>query len=125
MKIHRIVIGSKPRRLVRHAAQELAQYTKQLFKHRPRIVATRRKATGITVVLDLKADGLSDQGYAFRWIDRNTFAIEGGAPIAVLWGVYDLVERWGVRYQLHGDILPDRPAALSFPKKTTRCEPDL
>ena len=125
MKIHRIVIGSKPRRLVRHAARELAQYTKQLFKHQPRIVASQRKATGITVVLDLKADGLSDQGYAFRWIDRNTFAIEGGAPIAVLWGVYDLVERWGVRYQLQGDILPDRPAALAFPKKTTRCEPDL
>jgi len=125
MKIARIVLGPKPPRLVRLAAEELAAYTQQLFGHRPRLVQRAGKGGGLTVKLGAGAKGLSDQGYALRPVNRSSFVIEGGSPVAVLWAVYDLVERWGVRYELHGDILPDRAGAIRLPDKPVVCEPDL
>ncbi len=124
MNLDLIVTGVKPARLVRYAAEELAKYTKELFGRGPRVAARKRKVPGVTVLLDAKVNGLSDQGYALRLIDKCTFAIDGGSPTAVMWGVYDLVERWGVRYELHGDMLPDR-ATMKLPARTITCEPDL
>ena len=125
MKLARIVIGPKPPRLVRKAAEELAAYTQRLYQHRPRVVQRAGNGRGLTVVLRAGAKGLSDQGYALRPVDGTSFVVEGGSPVAVLWGVYDLVERWGVRYELHGDILPDRPGTLRLPGRPVVCEPDL
>ena len=128
MKLDQIVTGPKPAKLVSYAAGELAKYAKTLFGVKPGIVVKPRKIVGHTITLGRKAppitQRLSDQGYALRPVDKHTFAIDGGSPIAVMWGVYDLVERWGVRYELHGDILPDR-ATMKLPAKTVTCEPDL
>ena len=32
--------------------------------------------------------------------------IGGGSPVATLWAVYELVERWGVRYLIDRDVYP-------------------
>jgi hypothetical protein len=37
-----------------------------------------------------------------------------------VWGVYELAEFWGVRFLLHGDVLPDAPGRLRFPGPATR-----
>jgi hypothetical protein len=39
--------------------------------------------------------------------------------------MYDLVERWGVRYELHSDLIPDSPGKFRLPEKAIVCEPDL
>src|SRR4051812_18892141 len=52
---------------------------------------------------------LSDQGVAFQSLAANgrpTLIVGGGSPRATLWAAYDLAERWGVRFLLHGDVLP-------------------
>ena len=125
MKLTSIVTGSKRPKLVAQAACELADYAARLFGARPRVVMRPRTTSGVTIVLGAKGRGLSDQGYALRPLDRTTFQIEGGSPIACLWGVYDLLERWGVRYELHGDVLPDRPGPMRLPEADVVCEPDL
>jgi len=125
MKIARIVIGKRPSPLVRLAADEMVRYLNVLSGTRPRVVATPGRGAGHALSLRVNHDTLSEQGYAFRRIDPRTHMVEGGSPIAVLWGVYDLVERWGVRYELHGDILPDRPGSLQMPAPDTVCEPTL
>ncbi|MAE64065.1 MAG: hypothetical protein CMJ18_07295 [Phycisphaeraceae bacterium] len=125
MKLSRIVTGPRPARLTRYASEELANYVRRLFGARPRIVMNPGRATGLTVRMSASASDLSDQGYRLRPVDERTFAIDAGSPVALMWGVYDLVERWGVRYELHGDILPDRPGAMRLPDRTVTCEPDL
>lgn len=124
MTLDQIVTGPRPAPLVAYAARELAGYTHALTGRKPRVAATARRTAGRTVLLDAGARNLSDQGYALRPIDTRAFAIDGGSPKAVMWGVYDLVERWGVRYELHGDIMPGRPR-LGFPARPVICEPDL
>jgi len=54
---------------------------------------------------------LGEQGILLRNISfRRTPAlvVGGGSSEAVLWAVYELAERFGVRYLLHGDLLPKR-----------------
>jgi hypothetical protein len=47
---------------------------------------------------------------------RRVIAVLGAADRGVLMGVYSLVERLTpVRFQLHGDILPDRTGGGSLP----------
>ena len=50
--------------------------------------------------------------------------VGGGSPPATLWAVYDLVERWGVRYLLHEDVLP-APAKFKMPAFDLKQEPIL
>lgn len=39
--------------------------------------------------------------------DKPALIIGGGSDRATLWAVYELVERWGVRFLLDGDVFPD------------------
>ena len=41
--------------------------------------------------------------------DGNSLYINGGSDIAVLYGVYSYAEFLGVRFALHGDVIPDDP----------------
>ena len=132
MTLDLIVTGTRPVEIVRYAADELARYAVLLFGYTPRIAETPEHVAGATVSLDASlpsvAGDLSEQGYVIRKVEdlgQNLYQVAGGSPVATMWAVYDLVERWGVRFTLSEDILPDRPAALSFPDKPLACEPDL
>ena len=70
---------------------------------------------------------VSDQGIVIRrckFRGGDALVVGGGSPRAALWAVYELVERWGVRYLLHGDVLPER-RAFELPDLTTVMEPNL
>ena len=127
-----IVTGVKPAKLVRYAADELAGYIKRLFHLSVRVAATPGKFNDQIITLDAHTppipSRLSDQGYVLRPVEfdnRPMFQVGGGSAKATMWAVYDLVERWGVRYQLHGDLLPDHPGRMRLPKQDILCEPDL
>ena len=49
--------------------------------------------------------------------------IVGGSPAATLWGVYELVERYGVRYLLSGDVYPETQQAFYLPEIDQVFEP--
>ena len=63
----------------------------------------------------------ADQGIVLRNASIRGKAGAGGRAAGVrrlrLWAVYELVERWGVRYLLHGDVLPDRPVGFHLPSR--------
>ena len=70
---------------------------------------------------------VSDQGIVIQRCQSrrgDALIVGGGSPRATLWAVYELVERWGVRYLLHGDILPER-RAFKLPDMMTVMEPNL
>lgn len=127
-----IVTGPKPAPLVRYAATELARYASTLFGHSPRITPTPELVSGTMVSLDSASpaipDHLSEQGYVIREVENQAtsfYQVCGGSPVATLWAVYDLAERWGIRYTLNADIFPDRAPDVCFPEEPLACEPDL
>ena len=49
--------------------------------------------------------------------------VVGGDPVGTLYGAYRLAEHWGVRFYLHGDVVPDGKMALALPLLDERGTP--
>ncbi|MHC4399282.1 MAG: hypothetical protein ACYTG0_06360 [Planctomycetota bacterium] len=65
------------------------------------------------------SDDLGPQQYVLKTIPqdgRRVLLILGGDDIGALYGAYRLAEHFGVRFFLHGDVVPDRQIALALPE---------
>ena len=126
-----IVIGPAPDPILHFAAEELCGYVEQLFHVQATVRADAPKADA-TIFLDADPAGVKPPGkeeaFILRRFDRSgspALAAVGGSPRATLWAVYDLVERWGVRYLLRGDALPEAPGPFHLPDVDVTREPNL
>ena len=50
------------------------------------------------------------------WKDRSILLVAGGDSIGALYGAYRLAEHLGVRFYLHGDVIPDQRIPLALPR---------
>ncbi|MEO6435787.1 MAG: hypothetical protein ABIP55_08500, partial [Tepidisphaeraceae bacterium] len=132
-----VVIAPDAPELEKFAANELCGYLNKLFgvdvTPAPSIAGSAKAVFLIgnptTNLLVSKTDfpSVSDQGIIVKSVaidGRPTLIVGGGSAQATLWAVYDLVERWGVRYLLHGDVLPAR-RAFEMPTLNVAEEPNL
>ncbi len=64
---------------------------------------------------------LQAQQYILRTIPlgsndgKPVLLVVGGDPVGTLYGAYRLAEHWGIRFYLHGDVVPDGRIALALP----------
>ncbi len=120
------------------AASELQRYLSRLLDVSATVVAAPgASADGLFFVGTSKSDpggvcrqqslpALSDQGFILRKAriaDRPAMVIVGGSPAAALWGVYELIERYGVRYLLNGDVFPAEKREFYLPDVDKVFEP--
>ena len=117
-----IVCGEKAPELERFAAEELRRYLIQLYNRDVPVVSVLPESGPAVLVgspathpagtASVRWSELSEQGIVLRTVEREGrrfLVVGGGSPQATLWAVYELVERLGVRFLLHGDVLPRRP----------------
>lgn len=55
--------------------------------------------------------------------EQHTLQISGGNDLGVLYGVYRFAEHLGVRFYLHGDVIPDQKTAFELPQLDETCSP--
>jgi len=137
-----VQIGPKANDLQRYAADELAGYLGKLFRIEARPAVQRPESADVLLLVGApgtnpavaKALGkeawpkVSDQGIVLKKTSldgKPALIVGGGSDAATLWAVYELVERWGVRYLLHGDVLPQTPATFRLPDADVVLEPNL
>jgi hypothetical protein len=135
-----VVVGAAAPELERFAASQLCDYLGKLYgirAHPARNVsassemmfligspetnalvkqATRRKAF----------PKVSDQGIVLRRTElagHTALIVGGGSPRATLWAVYELAERWGVRYLVDRDVFPEQMGAFKVPDLDVVMEP--
>jgi hypothetical protein len=135
-----VVIGPSAGELERYGADELCRYLNKLFdiQVQPAVAPTSgaefalligSPETNPAVARALGAEGwpkVSDQGIVLKHTKLDgqaALVIGGGSPRATLWAVYELVERWGVQYLLHGDVLPEKPGKFQLPEADVLLEP--
>ncbi len=120
-----VVVGANAPDCERFAAQQLCHYLGKLFGVQtapgtavpfgpePLFLVGRPDTNSVVraACANKPFPKLSPQGIVLRRVDfrgHPGMLVAGGSPPATLWAVYELVERWGVRFLLHGDVLPQR-----------------
>ncbi|MBM4078377.1 MAG: hypothetical protein FJ278_01675 [Planctomycetes bacterium] len=136
-----VVVGDGAPDLERLAGRELCAYLERLFGIRTEPTATAPGSADVLLLIGSPPTNaavrqatatepfpkLSDQDIVLRRVQfegRPALVIGGGSPVATLWAVYELVERWGVRFLLHGDALPER-TVFRWPDADVAIEPTL
>ncbi len=66
---------------------------------------------------------LTSQGHLLRRVDPKTILLAGGSDAATAWAVYELLERYGVRFLLSEDVLPAEPGPFQLPELDLVLEP--
>jgi len=92
---------------VRLAAKEIARYVYLRTGEMPVLSAAAVKSPSIVLGLD---PALGVDAYTLKTEEKTTRII-GGDPAGVLYGAYRYVEMLGVRFYLHGDVVPDERLA--------------
>ena len=133
-----LIISKESDELERFAASELQGYLRRLFGVSASIANSPGKTAEYFFILGnphknlAQALGkenfpqLSNQGFLLRKITltgKPAIVVAGGSPVATMWGVYELVERYGVRYLLHGDIYPEKKGDFHLPEIDKVFEP--
>jgi hypothetical protein len=68
--------------------------------------------------LSQKIGALGTEEYllkSFPYRKGTVLVVAGGDGVGTLYGAYRLAEKLGVRFYLHGDVIPDTPIALEIP----------
>jgi hypothetical protein len=88
-------------------------------------VATKDHLAEIAVLPEAEMTALAEEvrdlapeQYRLKTVElgnRTVLFVVGGDPIGTLYGAYRLAERLGVRFYLHGDVLPDQQVSLEMP----------
>ena len=82
-------------------------------KDRP-IVRELAEEHGLNTLLDL----IDPEDFLLRTLEqkkRRLLLITGGDDVGTLYGAYRFAETLGVRFYLHGDVIPEMPVEFKFP----------
>lgn len=133
-----VVVGSQAPELERFAASELCRYLDKLFHVKTQPAADVAPAANAVFLIGSPQTNpavktaapafpkVSDQGIVLRRVQYQghpALVVGGGSSAATLWAVYELVQRWGVRYLLEGDVFPEHAGAFSLPDLNVVMEP--
>jgi hypothetical protein len=100
---------------VKLAAKELRRYVYLRTGELPTIENHRTYSNDRTYVSLTVDPALGAQEYRLKSAGQS-LAISGGSPVAVLYGAYALAEKLGVRFYLHGDVVPYAKIQFALPK---------
>lgn len=133
-----VLISTEASDMEKFAAAELQRYLQRLFGIAASIDASPNDKAESLFVLgtssrlpnlglgNVAMPQLSDQGFLLRrttLMNKPAMMIVGGSPTAAMWGVYDLIERYGVTYLLSGDVLPEKQQGFFLPDIDRTFEP--
>ena len=97
-------------RLVKLAAKEIDRYTWLRTGDR----AAETKDSNADIVLAIDAS-LGPDEFTLR-TENSCLTISGGSELAVLYGAYRYAELLGVRFYIHGDVIPDGKIPFALPR---------
>lgn len=107
-QVKQIILPDEASQILNFSAKEIQKY---IYLRTKLFVPIQRGETedSFSEAIVLRDNNrLSDEEYSIERIGTNLY-IQGGSDIGVLYGVYSYAEYLGVRFALHGDVIPDQP----------------
>ena len=98
-----ICLPAKSSAVLRLAASEAQKY---IYQRTGKLLPLENSRKGPSLVLLCDSIGRGAEDFSLD-VAEDALYIRGGSDVAVLYGVYQYAELLGVRFTLHGDILPD------------------
>ena len=98
------------------AAKEIRRY---VYLRSGKLLPVAESGNGIALKID---PSLEPQQYRLKTA-AGTLTISGGSDVGVLYGAYAFVGKLGVRFYLHGDVVPDGNIPFAIPQLDETCKP--
>ncbi len=127
-----VVVGENAPDLEKFAASELCGYLNKLFGLDVQPTNAPAASASAVFLIGTPASNplikafpkVGDQGIVIQRVGgaTPTLIVGGGSSRATLWAVYELAERWGVRYLLDRDVLPAK-SKFTMPSLKVVMEP--
>ena len=115
-----ILIPKDASSMERLAASEIRRYVYLRTGELMEIDAIGDKKQGkIELMVD---EQLAEQEFLLR-TDNGGLKISGGSDMGLLYGAYEFAEQLGVRFYLHGDVIPDQKIPFQIPDLDIREKP--
>ncbi|MCX6876675.1 MAG: hypothetical protein NTW21_23135 [Verrucomicrobia bacterium] len=112
-----IVVAPEATPLVRLAAREVHRYV--YLRSGERLPVRATVAPGQDAIRLLIDQGLGPQAYRMKTVggaaSGRILDLTGGSEVAVLYAAYHFAETLGVRFYLHGDVVPDERIRFVLP----------
>jgi hypothetical protein len=105
-----VVVAPDAAPQVRLAAKEVRRY---VYLRTGELLPVGSDAQGKVVSFAVDTS-LASEEYRLK-TEGEKVTISGGSPVAVLYGAYAFAEKLGIRFYLHGDVVPDGKIPLKFP----------
>jgi len=100
------------------AAKEIRKYIYLRSNQLPLILKGTSAKSGGTDIFLVVDSLLEEQEFGLKTNSsgyKKSLTISGGSPLALLYGAYEFAEQLGVRFYLHGDVIPDKKISFSLP----------
>ncbi|GHT23727.1 hypothetical protein FACS189430_07450 [Bacteroidia bacterium] len=110
-------------KLVRFAQRELKRYLflrTGVLAHAS--IGQERVKSSATIELRIDPKQFAHEEYQIQ-TKKQTTTITGGSDVALLYGVYRFAELLGVRFYMHGDVVPDTQIPFALPNVSIREKP--
>ena len=135
-----VVVGAQAPDLERYTGQQLCHYLNRLYNIHVQPTTERDSAAAIHLLVGSPLTNpcitqavkswpqVSDQGIVLKrsqFDGKPALIIGGGSSRATMWAMYEMAQRWGVRYLLHGDVFPEPRAVFRLPDEDIILEPNL
>lgn len=115
-----IVISSDASFLEHLAAKEIRRY---VYLRTDELLTISDNANSGQKIIELKINNeLDEQEFSLKTAE-NQLIISGGTPQAILFGAYEFAEQLGVRFYLHGDVIPDEKIVFLIPELNIQEKP--
>lgn len=127
-----IILPKDPTTKESLAASEIRRYLYLRTGELAQITESDENGTsGKVIVIERKGqnqvpDDLQEEEYYLKTTKEGKLEkllISGGSDQAVLYGAYEFARQLGIRFYLHGDVIPDGKVALTFPDLDIRQKP--
>ena len=125
-RVPRIVLPENPSPVESLAASEIRRYIYLRNGELANIAESDKSFSKGTVIQIERMNAAGAEEFYLKTMSEGNLQkiiVSGGSDIAILYGAYELAEQLGIRFYMHGDVVPDEKIPFNLTELDMRRKP--